>query len=76
MADVESALRNGLAALIILREINDTFNLVYVLRHLGDLRQQLGDETVAYQLWEEALEIAKFQQHPLLTTLNERLAKE
>ncbi|MFZ4661498.1 MAG: AfsR/SARP family transcriptional regulator [Caldilineaceae bacterium] len=75
MMKMDLALQNGLTALTLLREINDTFNIVYVLRHLGDLQSQLGDNSLARRTWQEALEIAIPQKHPLTATLHERLTQ-
>lgn len=68
------ALEAGLNSLNLLRSINDNFNTVYALRHLGDYYQELGDFEQARSYWQEAYNIAVVQSHPLTHYLHARIS--
>lgn len=68
------ALETGLNSLNLLRSINDNFNTVYALRHLGDYHQELGDVDQAQAYWQEAYNIAVVQSHPLIHYLHARVS--
>jgi len=70
----ELALETGLNSLNLLRSINDNFNIVYALRHLGDFHQEVGDADQARSYWQEAYNIATIQSHPLTHYLHARVS--
>lgn len=71
--DIE-ALNVGFKSLEMLQEIEDNFNLVYVLRHLGKLHEATKQIQQAKKYWDEALRIAEPQRHPLIAQLRQQVA--
>lgn len=69
-----TAVETGVESLHILRDLHDSFNQVYILRHLGSLYEQLGQNTQAYECWNEGLLIGQTKNHPLVQELNQRVA--
>ncbi len=69
----ERSTKVGLQSLALMRELYDKFNMVYVLRHLGDLHKKIIKDEQAHLFWREGLEIANGQNHPLLEVLRQRL---
>lgn len=70
------ALKVGTESMALLRKLHDSFNLVYVLRQLGDLHQSNDDPAKARARWKEALALALTTQHPLKEQLQQRLASD
>jgi len=73
--DYELALDKGLKSLSLLREINDNFNIVYVLRHLGDVCMETSEQEQALIYWQEGLSIAEIQAHPLTEYLQKKIRR-
>lgn len=69
-----NALTLGVRSLEILREIDDQFNVIYVLWHLGKLYENMKENQQAEIHWHEALRIAELQKHPLIAELRQQLA--
>ncbi len=67
------AIDTGVKALALIDSISDSFNKVYIMRHLGDLYNKLGVQEKACQYWKEALSLANSQLHPLTTYLIEQI---
>ncbi len=59
-----SALELGQASLALMISLQDEFNRVYCLHHLGDLYQRLNQPTEAQQLWQEGYTLARSIHHP------------
>jgi tetratricopeptide (TPR) repeat protein len=68
------ALSNGSKSIQLLRELKDSYNLVNILRYVGDIHRNLKQQEQARLLWAEALTLAEVQKHPLLNQLQQRLA--
>jgi DNA-binding SARP family transcriptional activator/tetratricopeptide (TPR) repeat protein len=62
-------------SLSLFKELHESFNLVYVLRHLGDLHKGLGQEQLAFAYWQQALVIASSKEHPLALQIQEYLTQ-
>jgi DNA-binding SARP family transcriptional activator/tetratricopeptide (TPR) repeat protein len=73
--EYELALKVGAQSLTLFRDLQDNFNLVNVLGHLGSIYYDSGQVAEARQLWQEAKAIADSQNHPLAGQLNQRLAR-
>ncbi len=56
-------------SLALFQALHESFNLVYVLRHLGDIHKSLGQPELAASYWQQALAIAESKEHPLATQL-------
>jgi tetratricopeptide (TPR) repeat protein len=69
----EAALEAGMKALNLIDLINDNFNKVYMMSHLGNLYDKLGIKEKACFYWQEALNIANSQLHPLRAYLVEQV---
>lgn len=67
------ATKIGLQSLGVMRDLHDTFNIVYVLRHLGDLHKKLDKDEQARLFWLEGSNIATMKSHPLSEILQRRL---
>ncbi len=53
----------------LLLAVQDTFNLVYILRQLGEANMAAGQHEKAQEAWLAALTLAESQQHPLTAQL-------
>ena len=71
----DAALDTGVRALTLIDSIRDNFNKVYIMRHLGDLYDKLGMQEKACHYWQEALNIANSQLHPLTAYLIEQISQ-
>lgn len=60
------AIEIGVKSLDLFQELHESFNLVYVLRHLGNIYNSLGEERQAVTYWQQALDTAASNEHPLL----------
>ncbi len=58
----------------LLLAIPDNFNLVYILRQLGEAYLAAGQESNAQKAWAAALKLAETQQHPLTEQLRMKVA--
>jgi tetratricopeptide (TPR) repeat protein len=67
------ALKAGQKSLELFRALQDSFNLVYILCHLGKYYAEIGQTREARALWQEALPIAEQHNHPLLDQLRQNL---
>jgi transcriptional regulator with XRE-family HTH domain len=67
--DLDTAEKLALQSLAILRNLDDKFNLVYILRHLASLYEQVDRPIEADCCRREALLLAEAQDHPLTTDL-------
>ncbi|RIK30072.1 MAG: hypothetical protein DCC55_37525, partial [Chloroflexi bacterium] len=73
--DTEAATKVGLKSLELFRELQDSFNLVYVLCHLGEFYWANGQAEQAANLWSQALDLANRISHPLVERLQRNLDK-
>jgi DNA-binding SARP family transcriptional activator len=71
--DHTEALKAGRKSLELFRALQDGFNLVYILCHLGKYHAEIAQNHEARQLWQEALPIAEQHNHPLLDQLRQYL---
>lgn len=62
-------------SLTLFQELHESFNLVYVLRHLGDIHKSLGQAQLAATYWQQALAIAEAKEHPLSAQLAEDITQ-
>ena len=69
------AIEIGVKSLDLFQELHESFNLVYVLRHLGNIYKSLGEEQQAVTYWQRALAVAASNEHPLLTEIHGYLAQ-
>lgn len=60
----ESALELGQTSLVLMISLQDEFNRVYCLHHLGDLYQRLNQPAEAQRLWQEGYTLARTIHHP------------
>lgn len=72
---LSDAVQSALRSLQLLRELQDAFNQVYILRQLGDLHKALGEHNQAYNFWDEGLQLAQSKAHPLTQELSQRMGK-
>lgn len=72
-AEYGLSIEAGLRSLELFRQLEDSFNMVYVLYHLGNFYEKNVQPEEAYKLWQEASQITLKQNHPLSITINERL---
>ncbi|MBV7329685.1 hypothetical protein KFU94_15855 [Chloroflexi bacterium TSY] len=75
MSDLEIAREFIRESVVLLRELKDEANLVWVLRRAGDLSLQLGDPYAAEVHWQDAFIIAEKIAHPALATLHKRITQ-
>lgn len=68
-----AAISAGLESLQILRELHEHFNLVNILRHLGDIHLETQQQEQALLFWQEALAMAISLKHPLQAELHDRI---
>jgi tetratricopeptide (TPR) repeat protein len=68
-----TSLQAGQQSLAILQELQDEYDQVFCLNHLGDLHWRLGELAEARRLWSGALDLAKLLHHPLTAELDARL---
>lgn len=68
-----SALALGQKSLLLMQTLQDNFNQVYVLRHLGNVHEKLDQSEVAMDLWQNGFMIASEQRHPLTTYLKQKI---
>ncbi len=61
-------------SLTLFQDLHESFNLVYVLRHLGDIHKSVGQVALAANYWQQALAIAEPKEHPLSSQIKEYLA--
>jgi len=73
LGDLTTAIVTGIESLEVLRGLQDNFNLVYILRQIGDIYYAANKHQAAYQFWQEAFELAQFQSHPLTEQLRDQL---
>jgi tetratricopeptide (TPR) repeat protein len=73
-AEFAQAIEVGQKSLAAFRELQDNFNLVYVLCYLGDFYLDSHQPDQAKALWQEAHTLAQKLNHPLLTALHDRFA--
>lgn len=71
--DHTAAISVGLKSLELYRQLQDNFNLVYILYHVGNFHQQSSQPAQARLFWQEAIEMAKVQNHPLSSLLYQNL---
>lgn len=67
------ALPLAVESLQLLSDLEDSFNQVYLLRHLGDLHKDIGDNNKSIIYWSEGFEIAQRTEHPLVNELYQRI---
>jgi DNA-binding SARP family transcriptional activator len=72
-AEYEPAIEAGLRSLELFRQLEDSFNMVYVLCHLGDFYHKNHQLDQADELWQEANQIIQNQNHPLTATIKQRI---
>jgi hypothetical protein len=70
---VEVALTEALSGLVICRELEDRWGMIYLLEHLGQLYFRQNQEVIGHNMWLEAFTLAEDIQHPLLPTLRKNL---
>jgi tetratricopeptide (TPR) repeat protein len=75
LGELEAAERLGREALALMRSCRAAFNEVYALNHLGEVALRRGEREEAVQRWQTALAAAELRQHPLASTLAQRLAQ-
>jgi tetratricopeptide (TPR) repeat protein len=74
LKNYDLALEESTHSLNLHRELENPWNMIFVLLDLGDVHQALDQSDQAYEMWAEALSLAeKLQKHPLTETLRERL---
>ncbi len=71
--NLDLALEAGSKSMALMQALDDSFNLVYVLRHLGDLYRNIIQHEQARIFWQEAINIAKLRNHPLMNELQQRI---
>lgn len=69
----EQAILSSEEGMNLLLAIPDNFNLVYILRQLGEAYTVAGKEESAVNAWSAALELAETQQHPLIEQLRMKI---
>ncbi len=69
----ESSIEIGVKSMKMLQDLHEDFNLVYILQHLGDVQNHLGNVQDATELWQSAISIALPNEHPLTANIQDRL---
>jgi hypothetical protein len=73
IGDNPTAITIGLESLKIMTELQDEYNRVMCLAHLGELYRRVGDTGEARHLWQEAEALALQIHHPELPEIQESL---
>lgn len=73
LGEYQAAIESAKRSLVIVKQVQDYYNCVFCLNHLGILYQDIGDLPVARQCWSEALELAQRLHHPLTEILESQL---
>lgn len=74
--DLHTALQTSLTSLAKMKELHDSYSLVFCLQYIGDIYRDLNDAKRANDYWVQARELAVEIHHPRVTLLNERLGIE
>ena len=69
----ERALELALQSSNLMRMVGDSYNLVFILAHLGDIYKNLQQFAKMQEYWKEALPLAEQQKHPEFKRLLARL---
>jgi hypothetical protein len=73
VGNYQISLETGQKSSIIFADLQDNYNQVFCLDHLGDIHWRLGKITDARHLWQTALDLARPIRHPKAATLEARL---
>jgi DNA-binding SARP family transcriptional activator len=73
--NIDAAATVGLKSLELFQELQDSFNLVYVLCHLGEFYSANEQTEQATALWRQALALASRINHPLAERLQRNLGE-
>jgi DNA-binding SARP family transcriptional activator/predicted ATPase len=71
--DFPAAVALGEQSTALMQELRDTFNLVNVLRHLGEIHFTTGHSAEARVLWQQAHALAQANNHPLSAQIEQKL---
>lgn len=74
LQDYPRALEEGLQSLKLQRELENSWNEVSVLHHLGEIYGAMNQPDQARRVWTEALDLAEALRHPLVERLREYVA--
>ena len=69
----KAAIATSEESMDLLLAVQDSFNLVYILRQLGEAQIAAGETEKAHSAWTAALTLAESQQHPLTEQLRMKL---
>lgn len=73
MGNHQAAIMASEESMNLLLAVKDSFNLVYILRQLGEAQLAAGEKEKAIDAWQAALTLAESQQHPLTEKLRIKL---
>ncbi len=71
--DYSSALEVGEQCLSLLQTLRDSYNMIHLFRHLGEVQKSVGKNKEATDLWQRALALAKINNHPLTEQIENSL---